>query len=395
MNTSLPSPYSAPLTQTIERIWQLVIANTSGVGDRFERIIQSFYSQIVRDGDIVVDGGAHMGRHAIPLAQLVGESGQVLAFEPLPAVAGKLSTLLGASQLAGRVRLRPDALGRQAGRHSFFIVENMLEFSGLRRREFAGFVPQHAEIQVDVTTIDAAVPAGLRPGALSFVKLDLEGGEFRALQGAARVLRTHLPCCAFENGLSSSADDYGADEFFSFFAELDYALYDILGNPISRSLWSQPGPWYVMAIPNQHAHELTALLSACAMEEFLAEPWSPQQHQAPPTTFVTRAAGEDGSVIGAMDHLESVVRLKGWAVDARSGAPVRSLVITVDGAPVATLHPDQVRYDVVAALARVAYATSGFESAIPFAAVHRVAVHAEASDGGFVTIADSGPTTAR
>jgi len=42
----------------------------------------------------------------------------------------------------------------------------------------------------------------------------LEGGEFRALQGAEKTFHTHQPVCVFENGLASTASDYGADEFF-------------------------------------------------------------------------------------------------------------------------------------------------------------------------------------
>ena len=68
--------------------------NSSDLGDMFERITQSFYTNIVRAGDTVIDGGAHTGRHTIPLARVVGPDGMVIAFEPLAKVAETLRSLL-------------------------------------------------------------------------------------------------------------------------------------------------------------------------------------------------------------------------------------------------------------------------------------------------------------
>ncbi len=216
--------------------WTLVTSNASRMGDWFERMTQAFYSKVVRSGDTVVDGGAHTGRHTIPLAVLVGRHGRVLAFEPLPGPAERLRGLLAGTALDGRVRLRSEALAREPGRCSFYVVNNMPEYSGLRRREYVGFQPDHTEIEVGVTTIDAAVGNSVRPGTVSFVKLDLEGGEFRAFQGAVETLRVHRPSCVFENGLSSSATDYGASDFFGFFDRVGYEVYDIFGNRVVESV---------------------------------------------------------------------------------------------------------------------------------------------------------------
>ncbi|MEM7197982.1 MAG: hypothetical protein AAF352_06405, partial [Pseudomonadota bacterium] len=52
----------------------------------FEDFLEEFYTKLDLKGKTVIDIGAHAGRHAIPLAQLVGVEGIVLAFEPVPAV---------------------------------------------------------------------------------------------------------------------------------------------------------------------------------------------------------------------------------------------------------------------------------------------------------------------
>ncbi|MFP3594979.1 hypothetical protein SB689_23840, partial [Chryseobacterium sp. SIMBA_038] len=40
------------------------------------------FSQIVRQGDTVVEVGANIGSHTVMLSQAVGDSGVVFAFEP-------------------------------------------------------------------------------------------------------------------------------------------------------------------------------------------------------------------------------------------------------------------------------------------------------------------------
>ena len=40
------------------------------------------YETLIREGDVVLDIGANVGAHTLPLAQLVGKTGHVYAFEP-------------------------------------------------------------------------------------------------------------------------------------------------------------------------------------------------------------------------------------------------------------------------------------------------------------------------
>ncbi|MGH9896036.1 MAG: FkbM family methyltransferase, partial [bacterium] len=357
------------------------------IGELFERIIQSFYSKVVRTGDTIIDGGAHTGRHTIPLAHLIGDNGVIVAFEPLPSAAEKLRQLLAHSGLDQRVRLRTEALGHERGSRPFFVVNNMPEFSGLRSRQYIGFVPDQSEIKVNVETIDSVMDTNLYAGPLSFVKLDLEGEEFSTLRGGENTLRACRPCCVFENGLKSSASDYGAEEFFGYFRDLDYELYDILGCWLDETRWSQAGPWYFVAIPKADSRGLLPLLWALALEELLATPWLPPGLlRPPPASFSSRAGFGATGVMGHVDHIETVIRVRGWAGDLQSDGPARSLVITVDGVAIGAFSPAKPRNDVVVATERVGFAYSGWEVAVRAAAGRRVEIHAEAADGTFVKL---------
>jgi FkbM family methyltransferase len=372
------------LAESIDRIWAQVRANSSDMGDMFERITQSFYTNIVRPGDTVIDGGAHTGRHTIPLARVVGPDGLVIAVEPLATVAETLRLLLARFRFDRRVRLLGEALSSEPGRRDFFVVNNMPEFSGLKNRTYVDFVPDHTKVQVEVTTIDSLVQTVRTPGAVSFIKLDLEGAEFRALQGAEQTLITHQPCCVFENGLESSADGYSADEFFGYLGRIDYELYDILGSPVDETRWNQSGPWYFVAMPRARSRGLVPLLWASVLEELLRSPWPPVKQLGPPPAHWARPAGAPTArATGHVDRVEVSVRISGWAGDLEAGQPARSVVIVLDGVPIGTAHTDQSRNDVVAATGQVGLAQAGFEAALRTKAGHSIEVYGECGDGTF------------
>jgi FkbM family methyltransferase len=51
----------------------------------FERSTVNAYTRLIRPGDIVLDIGANIGAHTLPLAKCVGRDGHVYAFEPTSA----------------------------------------------------------------------------------------------------------------------------------------------------------------------------------------------------------------------------------------------------------------------------------------------------------------------
>jgi FkbM family methyltransferase len=389
----MPHPdFDRLATEAVTRIWGQLTANAANLHDLFERMTESFYTKVVQPGDTVVDGGAHTGRHAMPLARLVGAEGVVLAFEPLPVAADTLQNLMTTIGLDRRIQLRREALSREPGSRPFYVVHNMPEFSGLKSRDYGDFVPEQSEILVQVTTIDAALGSGGRwPAQVSFLKLDLEGGEFRALQGAEQTLRRYGPCCVFENGLGSSADDYDPREFFEFFRRLDYGLYDILGHRVDERLWAVPGPWQFVAIPDSRAGSLLRCLWTSTLEELLMTPWIPAgQTGPPPSTFSPQPDDSVTEVLGCLDQSDLSLRVRGWAGDLRAGR-VRSIIVSVDGKPVATAATGKPRHDVVGATAVAGFADCGFDLALPVAPLGKIEVYAETSSGRLKKIGATGP----
>jgi FkbM family methyltransferase len=131
---------------------------------------------------VVVDAGANVGIFTCALAQIVGESGFVHAFEPDPSSFSVLSANVAGNGLKGRVELNQMALGDGVG-----VV--MLHSAGASSFVDAGSVP------VQVTTLDAYAEHLSR---LDVVKIDVEGYEPVLLQGAEETLRRLRPLLLVE-----------------------------------------------------------------------------------------------------------------------------------------------------------------------------------------------------
>lgn len=263
----LPNIYglgAADLDLSVARKAYAQLRREGQLGLISEEIIQHIYELFVREGDVVVDGGAAVGRHTAPLARRVGASGRVLAFEPVPSHRESLERKVQADAIAGRVLVRMEALSDAAGESEFVTVEGRPGFSGLKDA-WAPASLGRTKGRHPTTTIDAAL-SSLGDRTVTFVKLDLEGGEFNALRGARDTLRRRRPLVAMEFARFRAAQLYGFSrkEFFEFIEQADYNIVDIFGIPFDLDRFGGPpeeeGLYYFLA-PEERATELVGALT--------------------------------------------------------------------------------------------------------------------------------------
>src|SRR5436190_19348115 len=111
-------------------------------GDFFEEIIRAIYTAILQPGDLTVDCGASVGLHTMPMSNLVGPSGRVLAIEAVPELAENLALKTrGGSHT--NIEVVPKAIGSREGRATFSWVKGLPGWSGLR---------QHADLPPGLKT---------------------------------------------------------------------------------------------------------------------------------------------------------------------------------------------------------------------------------------------------
>ena len=188
----------------------------------YEALLERHYRRWVRLADTVVDVGAHAGRHLVQLLSCVGNSGKVVAFEPLP---DKFESLK-SNYVSSNVILVNSALSKQNGVADFIFAEGSPEESGLKQRIFNSPAITHPKvIQVNVQILDNFIA---ELNSLSFIKIDAEGGEIDCLLGSENVLTQFRPVVSVEYG-SPSYSAYGltGDALFEFCEKRGYIIYDI------------------------------------------------------------------------------------------------------------------------------------------------------------------------
>ena len=136
-----------------------------------------------RAGDQVLDAGGCFGDTALAFAAAVGESGHVHTFDPIPKHCGIIRENLGMNPaLAHRISIYEVGLSAQ---------ERLGQGqSGAEQTINPG--ANAFDASISTTTVDKLVEDGTIP-RVDFIKMDIEGSELDALQGAERTIREFCP----------------------------------------------------------------------------------------------------------------------------------------------------------------------------------------------------------
>lgn len=196
-----------------------------------EEAITEVYQAVLSPGDHAIDGGAHSGKHSVPLAEAVGPMGKVLAVEPWPKPYAQLCEAL-EDEGHHHVQTVNQALSDTVATNvSFLVFPDRPGVSGFHRRtDAAGQLEAH-EIHVPTTTIDVEAAGWNRVG---FVKLDVEGAELLAINGGRRVIEANWPVIHVEGSYTSwDPFGYGPNELLEIAAWGDYQIIDIVGTPMT------------------------------------------------------------------------------------------------------------------------------------------------------------------
>ena len=175
------------------RLWIDLADHVIGIPilrDRYEPGAAQLAVSLVRPGDVAVDVGAHIGFFALQLAQAVGPTGFVHAFEPLARNADLLERSIAESRFEDRMRLVRAAVSDQTGESTLRFARETLNTGGAFLSETTTARDQGlAACRVPTVRLDAADLR--RPVRL--IKMDVEGAEPMVIRGARGLLATDRP----------------------------------------------------------------------------------------------------------------------------------------------------------------------------------------------------------
>ncbi|HEY6659043.1 MAG TPA: FkbM family methyltransferase [Nitrososphaeraceae archaeon] len=152
-------------------------------------IIERF---LPKQGDIVVDIGAHMGRYTIISSKRVGANGKVVAIEAHPSNFEMLKSNIKLNQLTNVTPLNYAVYSKETKIKLYLTDEesgNTMHHSIMSNYVFTKYKDKTGDkfVEVSANTLDYLLQLkGITD--VNWIKIDVEGAEFEVLKGAHNVL---------------------------------------------------------------------------------------------------------------------------------------------------------------------------------------------------------------
>lgn len=157
------------------------------------------FERTIPEGSIVFDLGGFTGYYTLLASVLVGPSGNVFVFEPLPRNLRYLKQHLALNRISNVTVIEAAVTDRYG----------MLSFQE-GPSSARGRLAEGGSLLVQAVSLDEMIEAGELPDP-QYLKVDVEGAEMRVLEGAARLLErchptlfidthgkeVHAQCCLY------------------------------------------------------------------------------------------------------------------------------------------------------------------------------------------------------
>lgn len=189
-------------------------------GNAYEGNLGILLQELTIPGSLVLDIGAHIGVHTIPLSRKVGKEGAVIAFEPKRGLYRELRNNLFLNQCDNVLAIRK-------GVGDAFKVASI---QGIQIQQDLEDKCDDLE-EIDIIPIDS-----MNLKNVSLIKMDIEQYEYFAFQGAKETILRNMPVIIFECWINENKDNRSPEETQNFkrvmtlLESYGYEIYLFWGN---------------------------------------------------------------------------------------------------------------------------------------------------------------------
>ena len=187
----------------------------------YEPLMVEYFRRNLKRGDTILDIGAHIGYYTLIAAQYVGNSGKVYAFEPDKDNIALLSKNIKTNKYKNVV-LVEKAVTDSTKKAKLFINPVSTGMHSLIDIDNTG-----SSILIDTISIDDFFGKNLPK--VSVIKMDIEGGEYGALEGMRGLLRKnkHLSIFTEFSPFAIKKDKRSPRGFLNLLKYYGFKLYSI------------------------------------------------------------------------------------------------------------------------------------------------------------------------
>lgn len=178
------------------------VLKKDAIGNRFmqkgnfesyiEYMIKSHF-QSVRNA---VDGGTNYGQFALIMAKNISPEGKVLAYEINPETVACVETSILLNDYSNVLKVFPYALGNFNGKGEIMLHEHDSYRSFLSKKDITQqdkeknvYSNEFSTLNINVVTLDDHVYKQTGTHKVEFIRLDIEGAECEALEGAMNIIQ--------------------------------------------------------------------------------------------------------------------------------------------------------------------------------------------------------------
>jgi FkbM family methyltransferase len=141
-----------------------------------------------KQGDIVVDIGAHMGKYTIISSKRVGTNGKVVAIEAHPGNFEMLNRNIKLNQLTNVIPLNYAVYSKET-KIKLYLPEEESGYTIYNTIMSNRAGTEDKFVEVNANTVDYLLKLNqIREEQVNWIKVDVEGAEFEVLKGATNVL---------------------------------------------------------------------------------------------------------------------------------------------------------------------------------------------------------------
>jgi FkbM family methyltransferase len=149
------------------------------LGRPFEPLETEIVKKYVKKGNVVLDIGANIGYYTLIFAELVGEQGEVYAFEPSPENFSLLERNIKMNALKN-VTSQQFAISNRSGKTRLYLSSNPGD-----NRIYDAHDGSHS---IEVVTVRLDDYFNDYNKKIDFIKMDIQGAEWAAIQGMSEII---------------------------------------------------------------------------------------------------------------------------------------------------------------------------------------------------------------